>query len=224
MRIITRAEWHAAPPKQMPVRVRMSMRTEVIVHHSAGPVSQSPRTIQRYHMEERGFIDIGYNFLIKGTTGDVFEGRGWNALGAHTAGRNLEGLGICIIGTDRLEPPARATLREMYRLAVHFAGHPLQIRGHRDHAATECPGDQTYRWITSGAMDVEPFPVLRLTSPRTVGRAVRTVQRIVRVDVDGIYGPITSRAVRRWQADHDLLPDGIVGPRTWAVMGVTELD
>src|SRR6266702_791808 len=34
---------------------------------------------------------------------------------------------------------------------------------------------------------------------------------------DGIFGPNTDRLTRQWQTAHGLVPDGIVGPKTWAV-------
>lgn len=34
--------------------------------------------------------------------------------------------------------------------------------------------------------------------------------------VDGVYGPLTRRAVMKWQRANGLLVDGIVGPVTWA--------
>lgn len=37
--------------------------------------------------------------------------------------------------------------------------------------------------------------------------------------VDGIMGPLTIRAIRRFQADKGLLVDGIVGPKTAAALG-----
>ena len=225
MKIISRSEWNAAPPdkKHRGIRVPMSMRTEFIVHHSAGPANQTVREIQRYQMQERGFRDIGYNFLIRSTTGDIYEGRGWKTLGAHTVGRNLEGIGVCLIGTDHLSEGSKDALREMYALAVHLAGHPLQVRGHRDHAPTECPGTATMKWLRSGGLESAALPLLVLTTPRMVGPAVRIVQEITGAAVDGIYGPKTARSVREWQASHDLVADGIVGPLTWAKMGITRL-
>ncbi|MFO0629779.1 MAG: peptidoglycan-binding protein [Polyangiales bacterium] len=38
------------------------------------------------------------------------------------------------------------------------------------------------------------------------------------IDVDGIFGDGTERAVRRFQRDNDLDVDGIVGENTWAAL------
>jgi murein L,D-transpeptidase YcbB/YkuD len=39
--------------------------------------------------------------------------------------------------------------------------------------------------------------------------------------VDGIYGPITFGATKRFQIAHQLAGNGIVGPRTWAILAKT---
>ncbi|HHY83640.1 MAG TPA: peptidoglycan-binding protein [Clostridiales bacterium] len=36
--------------------------------------------------------------------------------------------------------------------------------------------------------------------------------------IDGIYGPRTMQAVIDFQTDNGLVPDGIVGPMTWAAI------
>jgi N-acetylmuramoyl-L-alanine amidase len=55
------------------------------------------RSYQDYHMDSKGWNDIGYNFLV-GEDGNVYEGRGWETVGAHAPTYNTKSIGICIIG------------------------------------------------------------------------------------------------------------------------------
>ena len=61
------------------------------------------------------------------------------------------------------------------------------------------------------------------------GPDVRWAQyRLVRqtlsyTDVDGVFGPVTYRAVVEFQESYDLIADGIIGPKTWhALRGDSE--
>jgi peptidoglycan hydrolase-like protein with peptidoglycan-binding domain len=65
------------------------------------------------------------------------------------------------------------------------------------------------------AQDGQNRPTLRRGAS---GDAVKTVQAKVGVEADGDFGPATEAAVRQFQRDHDLVPDGIVGPRSWAAI------
>ncbi len=52
---------------------------------------------------------------------------------------------------------------------------------------------------------------------------VKELQRALRsmgydLDIDGIFGRITQECVKSFQATHDLVRDGIVGPKTWAAL------
>lgn len=38
--------------------------------------------------------------------------------------------------------------------------------------------------------------------------------------IDGNFGPLTQMAVKEFQRHHDLDPDGVVGPKTWAQLGI----
>lgn len=67
-------------------------------------------------------------------------------------------------------------------------------------------------------------PILRLHS---TGAAVRALQAELaeegeRVAIDGSFGKHTEDAVKAFQARHGLAPDGIVGPRTWALLTTRE--
>jgi peptidoglycan hydrolase-like protein with peptidoglycan-binding domain len=65
------------------------------------------------------------------------------------------------------------------------------------------------------AVDAEKRPTLRRGSR---GELVKEIQASVGVDPDGDFGAITEAAVREFQRRHGLVPDGIVGPRTWATL------
>jgi cell wall-associated NlpC family hydrolase len=49
---------------------------------------------------------------------------------------------------------------------------------------------------------------------------VRALQRKVGVAADGVFGPATERALKRWQRRHGLVADGIAGPQTRSAMGL----
>ena len=55
----------------------------------------------------------------------------------------------------------------------------------------------------------------------TGGNAVEQLQNALHLSTDGEFGPETEAAVRRLQARHGLTVDGIVGPATWSVIGVS---
>ncbi len=68
--------------------------------------------------------------------------------------------------------------------------------------------------------------LLRLTSPRMRGEAVREVQEVL-VEagydvggVDAVFGPGTDEALRQFQRDNGLQADGVVGDETAAALGL----
>jgi hypothetical protein len=58
----------------------------------------------------------------------------------------------------------------------------------------------------------------------TRGNEVKELQEFLGIGADGIFGPGTEAAVKKWQATNGLTVDGIVGPATWDAMGLATTD
>ncbi|MEO6091638.1 MAG: N-acetylmuramoyl-L-alanine amidase [Novosphingobium sp.] len=69
--------------------------------------------------------------------------------------------------------------------------------------------------------DAEGRPTLRRRGPTNPEFLVKELQRKLGIAgdrVDGVFGPMTEAAVRQFQREQGLVPDGIVGPRTWELL------
>jgi N-acetyl-anhydromuramyl-L-alanine amidase AmpD len=65
------------------------------------------------------------------------------------------------------------------------------------------------------AVDSQNRPTLRRGDR---GDLVKQIQTKIGTGADGVFGAGTEAALRQFQRDHGLVPDGIVGPRTWAAI------
>src|SRR3954452_19264713 len=70
---------------------------------------------------------------------------------------------------------------------------------------------------------LSPWPQIRQGDKE---HPVMTLQHLLRarghaVAVDGIFGPLTDKAVRDFQKQKNLSVDGIVGPKTWTALIIT---
>lgn len=203
VQIIERPEWGARAPRNR-THVSWDTRTEFIVHHSAGPTTQTVRSIQDFHLNGRGWSDIGYNLLVD-NAGNAYEGRGWQVAGAHAQGHNTSGIGVCYIGENSPTPAAKRTIRALYEEATRRAGRTLTPKGHRDVNETSCPGDNLNAWVhdgmlTDGLDTTEEDPLIGLSKGDT-GEAVTALQALITyVDdtllsehgIDGHYGSETA--------------------------------
>ena len=131
----------------------------VIVHCAATKPSMDVgvREIRQWH-KERGFLDIGYHFVIR-RNGTIEDGRDVNQVGAHTVGQNETSVGVCLVGgvDVKLQPQANftpqqmATLRKLLGdLKVLFP--QALVKGHRDFAAKACPSFDVKRWLDTNEL------------------------------------------------------------------------
>jgi hypothetical protein len=161
----TRGQWRARAPRRR-IDVLDHGPDHIVIHHTATPntrvVSLShayalSRQIQRFHMNGRGWNDIGQQLTIS-RGGHVMEGRqyslsailnGRHVVGAQTLHHNTHTLGIESEGTyTNARVPARlwsALVQTCSILCAAYGLNPYQaIVGHRDFNHTNCPGDVLY--------------------------------------------------------------------------------
>lgn len=93
-----------------------------------------------------------YSF-VAGSDGNLYEGRGWNWVGAHTYGYNSKGYGVSFIGDYTSTLPIKSAM-DMVRYdftscAVNGGGlsSSYSLYGHRQATSTDCPGNSFYREI-----------------------------------------------------------------------------
>ncbi|XP_075956659.1 peptidoglycan recognition protein 5 [Anarhichas minor] len=151
--IISRQQWGAVAPKSR--EALKDSAQKVVIHHTANPSCKDQKecmnrlvSIQRNHMTERVFDDIGYNFLVGGD-GTVYEGRGWGVVGAHAKGNNHDSLGIAFMGNFNVDMPSTEAMSSVKRLLQSavcqgFLNPKFTLVGHRDLGQTECPGGKLY--------------------------------------------------------------------------------
>jgi len=165
----TRSQWcpsnNCTPnPNPIPTNVKF-----LIVHHTATPNSDTDwaarvRQIWDYHVNTRGWSDIGYNFLID-PNGIIYDAREDDTKGAHFSGHNSETSGISLLGTYTSLSPSTAmqnSLKEFLAwkacdrsidvlATVYHSSSSLNLHtvaGHRDSGSgTVCPGNTVYNLL-----------------------------------------------------------------------------
>jgi hypothetical protein len=120
--------------------------TTVVAHHSALPLSEGVQEIQALHMDQRGYADIGYHFVIA-PDGTIYEGRPIDMRGAHVAGYNTGTIGVVLLGNFNQSLPPEAQMNSLRRLLAYLQARygVTHLAGHQDFPdqgpqGTECPG------------------------------------------------------------------------------------
>ncbi|MDD5627951.1 MAG: peptidoglycan recognition family protein [Elusimicrobia bacterium] len=170
--ILPRSAWGAQPARK-PYEPMPADR--ITVHHTESgrildreEAADELLSIQSFHQRGRGWVDIGYHFIIDGA-GRIWEGRPLAVIGAHVRDRNEGNLGISLMGDfhkPQRQKPTAAQLESLTALARWLAsayGIPAErILGHRDQDQTTCPGDNLYSRLGElrQAVAAPPAPLL----------------------------------------------------------------
>lgn len=176
-RVIRRSEWGArAYNCSNGVPDPQPSYSYLTLHHTAWPVAQTleasyknMKDIQTFHIVDRGWCDIGYQFLMD-QKGNLFQGRPWMneklnfkdvpqlVIGAHVSNGNTGNIGLSLMGCFHppentsslacLDTPSTALVDSVVAwftfMADAYGVKSDNIRGHRDFNTTSCPGDNNY--------------------------------------------------------------------------------
>jgi len=148
--------------------------TEIIIHCTATQpdwwatrtTAQKVAEVRRWHVEDRGWKDIGYHFLID-RNGHAFHGRPLDQVGAHTQGKNTGTIGIALFGghgssaddkfADHFTADQDRSLQDLLMRLLKTYPTIKTISGHNQYAAKACPGFNVPSWYASARP--KPAPV-----------------------------------------------------------------
>jgi hypothetical protein len=133
----------------------LSQPKYLTIHHSAGPDTQTPDDIARYHVQVRGWGGVGYHFIIT-KDGTVYYVGDLTTARANVLNFNQYVIGICLIGTFMNgKVPTNAQLQNTHELCAQLLFRTpelVNVNGwedvvpHKALRATECPGDTWDNW------------------------------------------------------------------------------
>jgi hypothetical protein len=159
IQVIERAAWGAVLPAG---RYQSHTIDRLTVHHTATVLEDNRdapahiRGHQRFHQQDRGWPDLAYHFVVD-RAGNIYEGRPLTARGDTATGYDPTGHFLPVLegDYDRQDPtgPQIDALVDLFAwAAAEFGADPATLAGHRDYAATSCPGEAVYQLIADGSL------------------------------------------------------------------------
>ncbi|MEM9379090.1 MAG: peptidoglycan recognition family protein [Planctomycetota bacterium] len=159
--LIRRSTWAARAANPSKMRRASAEWRWITVHHSVFTADNDSlaasldtvRRIQRSHMVDKGWGDVGYHFFID-RAGRVIEGRelAWQGAHAGDARSNVANVGVCLLGNFDVERPSRAALASLDRLVLELQRKlripRTNVRPRKAWKNTECPGRHLMPWFT----------------------------------------------------------------------------
>lgn len=152
--VIGREGWSSRPRGEF----RKHRIQRITIHHTAAELTDNTQapTVMRRHQDwhmSHGWPDLAYHFIVD-RNGNVYEGRPIDAVGDTFTEYDPTGHFLaCFEGHFDRQAPSAEQIAAMTALVAwamwRFAVPAARITGHRDWAATSCPGDDIY-WRLGG--------------------------------------------------------------------------
>lgn len=133
------------------MRKRSDSEIQYIVVHHSGTGEGNVDIFRKYHTEVNKWSDVGYHFILTngkgGDDGEIQEGRNLIFSGAHCIPRNLDSVGVCLVGNFQNTSPTAAQMASLKKLCFDLCKRynikPANVLGHNEcDSGTECPGDK----------------------------------------------------------------------------------
>ncbi|MFW6183539.1 MAG: N-acetylmuramoyl-L-alanine amidase, partial [Chloroflexota bacterium] len=189
---------HNAISRYAPYRTRkLADIKNIVIHHSAGNPSNPAASIAEGHINrngggKEGWPGIGYHYYITGN-GNIYRTQQLETVSFHVGAENFSSVGVCLAGSFMDGAmPTLAQLASCRALVNWFKARlptDVEIKKHRDFAATACPGETWPSWwqAATGETDpVEPEPPAQLIDLRRFKIAHPDAWRVVKhVDSQG---------------------------------------
>ena len=127
---------------------------EIIIHctDTYSDMDVDIELIRKWHVEERGWSDVGYHYLIR-RDGSVETGRDINRPGAHAVGHNSHSIGLAIAGGKARgdESPTNFTQAQWDSLEDFVVSLVEQfpdpnVIGHNNVSKKACPTFNVKKW------------------------------------------------------------------------------
>jgi hypothetical protein len=159
--ITAREHWRPLSPRRNRFQP-MGKPWRITIHHSAHDTGPGPdsyaeaaaliRSIQRNHVKDRGWADIGYHFIVD-ASGRIWEGRPIHYQGAHAGNPTLNAgnIGIVATGNFSVHRPTTEQVASLRWLIRHLRNRyripAAEVRGHSAFKPTACPGKYLSRLL-----------------------------------------------------------------------------
>jgi len=134
---------------------------KIILHCSATREGQdiSTETIRGWHVNERGWSDIGYHYVVL-LDGTVDKARPVERQGAHVRGKNKGSIGVCYIGgcdadmnpKDTRNEAQKKSLEELITYLMESYD-DATLHGHNEFSSKACPSfnvQEVYKELIEG--------------------------------------------------------------------------
>ena len=122
----------------------------IVIHCADTPADMDigVETIRKWHVEERGWDDVGYHYIIK-RDGKIEPGRDVKVQAAHARAVNGKSVGICLVGRgDNFTEDQFFALHNLIN-TLNSMYDDLEIIGHSDVEPKKphCPGFNVKEWV-----------------------------------------------------------------------------